>query len=79
METGDTTSNEAFASVPSLRLWVEDGCLRMEGNAEGHEVEVFSVTGVRVYAGRKDSFCLPLETGVYIVRQDGYRKKVLVL
>lgn len=79
VETGDTTSNEAFASVPSLRLWVEDGCLRMEGNAEGHEVEVFSVTGVRVYAGRKDSFCLPLETGVYIVRQDGYRKKVLVL
>lgn len=60
-----------------ISIFVEDGLLIVNGVAEYSELQVFSVTGLLVYAGKEHRVC-GLARGIYIVNIEGVTSKIVI-
>jgi len=69
--------NDVEADATEVTVSVDGGCIRVAGMADGAEVEVYDLTGRRVYAGAESTID-GLSRGVYVVRVAGKPHKVMV-
>jgi len=61
----------------AVRVTVDGGCIRVSGMAEDATVEVYDLTGRRIYTGAESTID-GLSSGVYVVRVAGKPHKVVV-